>query len=116
VAGAFAGDGVEGVAEELQLPRTAHHRRVSTARHSSGRRHHRDQSIGREWLSLALELERLEVFDRDRVGHELERLRADQDVVGTSRLLQPSRHVHGIARRQALRGPGDDLAGVDADP
>ena len=45
----------------------------------------------------------------------------DGDAHGRRSRLQPSRHIDGVARQEALTGPGRDteadqsLAGIDAD-
>src|SRR5204862_6052 len=52
----------------------------------------------------------------DGVAHELERGAAEQDLAGLRGLLETGGDVDGVAGREALLGPGHDLAGRDADP
>ena len=47
---------------------------------------------------------------------EAERFRAEQDLAGLCRLLEPGGDVDRIAGREPLLGAGDDLTGVDAEP
>ena len=72
--------------------------------------------MGGDRLCLSLECERLDLLHLDRVAHERERRRAEQDLAGLRRLLEPGGDVDGVARRQPLLGACDHLAGVDADP
>ena len=68
-------------------------------------------------LGLALEFERLNRFDLDRVANQLVGRLADQHLAGRRGLLQPRSHVHGVAGDQPLTGrdvAGDDLARVHA--
>ncbi len=66
-------------------------------------------------LALALQRERLRCLRTDGRTHEPLGRRADQDLAGTGRLLQPCGDVDGIADDEGLAGPGDHLAGVHPD-
>ena len=77
---------------------------------------HGDEPVGRHRLGLALEPERRQRLDGDRVAHEPVRLAAQEDLAGLRRLLQPRRQVHRVAHREALRpsrAAGDDFTRVD---
>ena len=78
-----------------------------------------DKPIRRHTLGLALELERLDLFDVHEAANQLIRQPADQDLVGRRRLLEAGRGVHGVAGHQSLAGGRvacDHLAGVDPGP
>ena len=66
----------------------------------------REQPERRHRLRLALELERLDRLDLDRVPHERERRLADQDLARLRRLLEPRGDVDRVAGREhAPRSP-----------
>ena len=76
------------------------------------------QPVRSDRVGLPLERERLDRFHLERVAGELQRLRAEQDLVRGGRLLETGGDVDGIAGRKPLSGSGlagRDLAGVDAD-
>ena len=77
---------------------------------------HAQQPVGGNRLGLALQLERLDRLDLDRVANERERRLPDQHLARLRRLLQPRGDVDRIAGRQPLLRPGHDLARHHADP
>ena len=77
---------------------------------------HAQQPVGGNRLGLALQLERLDRLDVDRVANERERRLPDQHLARLRRLLQPRRDVDRVAGREPLLRPGHHLAGLDADP
>ena len=65
---------------------------------------------------LALQLERFELLDGDRIPDEPVRRRADHDLTRLRALLEPRGDVDHVARRECAAGravAGDDLARVD---
>ena len=77
----------------------------------------RDEPVGRHPLRLALQLQRLDRLDLDRVADEPIGQVAEQDLAGRRGLLEARRHVDRVAGGQALaRGgvAGHHLTGVDA--
>ncbi len=84
--------------------------------HSVGPR--RDEAVRRHRLRLALQRQRLDRLDVDRVGDELVGQLAEQRLRVARRLLEPRGDVDGVARHQPLVRRAvtrDDAAGVDAD-
>jgi hypothetical protein len=75
-----------------------------------------EQAEGRHRFGLALELERRHGLGLDRLPHQGERLRAEQDLTGLCCLLQAGGDVDGIAGRKSLGRSGHDLARVQPDP
>ena len=61
-----------------------------------------EQPERRHRLRLPLQLERLQLLDRDRVPHQRPRRLAEQDLARRRRLLQPRRHVDRIAGHERL--------------
>ena len=106
------------LAQERELGLAAHHRRVEPA---GARRCHRldvREPVGGHGLRLALERERLDRLDRDRVAHEPEGRLPDQDLARGGGLLEAGGDVDRVAGHERLPGralSGHDLAGVDPD-
>ena len=76
------------------------------------------EPVGGHGLRLALELERLDRLDRDRVAHEAEGRLPDQDLARGGGLLEAGGDVDRVAGHERLPGralSGHDLAGVDPD-
>ncbi len=77
------------------------------------------QAVGGDRLALALERERLERLDLDRVSHEPVRRLAEQDLARGRRFLEPLGDVDGVAGGESLAAAavaGNHLARVDAGP
>ena len=106
---------VEGVAQPPQLALAADHRRVEPPRDRVSARQ-REQAVRRDRLRLALQLERLDRLRPRPRRARAHASRADQDLAGLRRLLEPRGDVDGVAGREPLGRAGDHLAGVDADP
>ena len=100
------------VREHAPLADAPDQRRPQPARRFS---RHREQPIRRDRLALALELERSELLDGDRVARQQPRLPTEQDLPRPGRLLEPRRDIDRVAAHERL-GALNDLAGVDADP
>jgi hypothetical protein len=113
------GDGVvERGIDDRELDLASDHRPVKPAR-DADLSAHGVQLVRRDGLRLALQRERLDGFDLDRVPHQLVRRLADEGLHLAGRLLETRRDVDRIAGDEALSGArvvGDDLAGVHADP
>ena len=77
---------------------------------------HAQQPVGGNRLGLALQLERLDRLDLDRLAYERERRLPDQHLARLRRLLQPSGDVDRIAGREPLLRSRHHLARHDADP
>src|SRR5581483_3319774 len=80
---------------------------------------HRQQTVRGHAFGFALELERRNWLDLDRVADQPIRGLADERFQGRRRLLQARGDVDGIARNESLaRGviASYDLAGVDPRP
>ena len=80
-----------------------------------------DESPGRERLALPLRVDRRHGLGDHAFADDAVRGRPEQHLTGRSRLLQASRDVDGIARREPLvrrrvQAADDDLAGVDPGP
>ena len=71
---------------------------------------HSHEPIRGNRLGLALQLERLDRLDVDRVANERQRRLADQHLARLGRLLQPCRDVDRITGREPLLGPRHHLA------
>ena len=113
------GDGAVELREQLGVLLVAadHRRQPPGAGAHAGVLQHGDQPVGADALRLALELQRLDLLDRDHVGHQPVGQLAQQHLLGRCRLLQPGGDVDGVAGDQPLVGrrvAGDHLAGVDA--
>ncbi len=107
---------VECRAQEAHLRLPADHRRVLASR-GALIRDDRGQPIGSDRLGLALERQRLDPRDLDRIPDELVRGATDVHLVDGRCLFEPGRHVHRVAGDQALADAGvsgDDLARVHA--
>ena len=95
------------------------HRRVEPAgatRRIPGQSH---ESVSGDLLALALEAQRLEGFDLDRVSHEPVRRVAEEDLARGRGLLEPLGDVDGVAGCESLAPSGvagNHLARVDAGP
>ena len=116
VADPLRDDVLERRAKALLLADAADERRVEMPREGFGGRIDGDEAERGHWLALSLQRERLDRLHRHRVPHERERLGADQDLSRRRRLLEPGRHVDGVARDERLALAGHDLARVDARP
>ena len=81
------------------------------------RRQGGNEPVGRHTFCLALQFERLDRLDFNRVANEAVRRVAEQNLVRRRRLLEARGRVDRIARHQPLprrRIAGNHLAGVDA--
>ena len=76
---------------------------------------HAQEPVRRNRFGLALQFERLDRLDLGCVADERERRPSEQHLARPGRLLQSRGDVHCVACQPVL-GPGDDLAGHDADP
>ena len=115
IAGAFAGDVVEGVAEELQLAVSADHGDVSPADERRRLRVQREQTVCGHGLRFPFRVKRRDSLDRDGISNEPDRVRADEDLPGLGSLLQARGDVDRVSRREAFLGAGHDLARVHPD-
>ena len=113
---------VEGAQQDLaqggHLRLTPDHGRVLAPPEALDRLRDREQAIRRDVLGLALEHERIDGLDVDRIAHQAMGELADQHLLGRCRLLQASGDVDRVARHQPLAKagvPGDHLSGVHAD-
>ncbi len=105
--------------EERELFLAADHGRLGMPEHSLLVLCHRDEAVGGHALGLALELERLDLFDLDRLPDEPVGRLADENLECRRRLLEPRCDVDRVAGDEPLtRGgvPGDDLTRVHAGP
>ena len=104
--------------DRRQLLVAADDRACRAARTLPSRPSRGDEPVGGDALALALELQRLDRLDLDRVAHQPVGHLAEVDLVRRRRLLEPRGDVDGVAGGQLLVGRGvvvgDDLAGVDA--
>ena len=81
-----------------------------------------DDAIGRDGLGLPLQRDRRERLELERVEGEASRRLGYEHLVQRRDRLEPLRRVHRVAHNGvraldvAPEEPGDDLAGVDADP
>ncbi len=119
VRGPFAHRVVEGAFEQLMLLRPPDHRRVEMTCVPFRSLEHAHEAVGSDALRLALQLERFDGLDLDRVLDQAICGIAEKNLSGRGRLLEAGGDVHRVAGHQALtarRIPGDDLAGVHADP
>ena len=119
LAAAVAAGEIEGVAEEPRLVLAPDQRRLAAARDRVVGVTHAEEPVRRNTLGLALQLQRLDGLDLDRVPDEPIGRLADQHVECGRGLLEPRGHVHRVARHEALcarRVAGDDLARVDPGP
>ena len=114
VADALRDDVLERCSKSLLLADATDERRFEMTRERVGRRVHRDEPERGHRLALPLQLERLDRLHGDGVAHERQRRSADQDLARWRGLLQPGRHVDGVARHERLAFAGHDLAGIDA--
>ena len=112
LAGAVAGNSVEGVLQLLALTLAADHRHAVPAGRRLGL--HGDEPVGSQRLGLALRGQRRRGLGLDALAHEPVGLLAEQHLAGLGRLLQARRDVDRVAGREPLLGAGDDLAGVHA--
>jgi hypothetical protein len=106
------------LSQEGKLTLAADHRRVEPPWPLGGLTH-RDEAECRDPLRLALQLERLDLFDLDVVSNEPVGHRAQQDLLGACSLLQPRGHVHRVPGDETLSGDRvarDHHAGVHAGP
>ena len=74
------------------------------------------EPVGGNRLGLALQLERLDQLDLDRVPHERERRLTEQHLARLRGLLQPSGNVDRVAGREPLLRPRHHLARHHSDP
>ena len=77
---------------------------------------HAEEPVGGNRLGLALQLERLQLFDVDRAADERERRCSNQHLGWRRGLLQPRGHVDRVTRRQTFFGAGHHLAAGEPDP
>ena len=78
-----------------------------------------EQPVGGDALRLALQLERLDLLDLDRVTYQSEGRFADEHLELRGGLLETRRDVHRVAGDESLparRVAGDDLTSVHAGP
>ena len=110
--------GVERLPELRERPVAADHGGVEPPRDARDPGRDLDQPERRDRVRLALHHQRLDRLGGDRVANQPHRVAAEQDGARIRGLLEPRRDVHRVAgdERLPLRVPGDDLAGVDADP
>jgi hypothetical protein len=106
--------GVRG-AEPLELAGSAGERGVLAARDRCRFGTHGVESERTRRSGLAVQLQRLELGCRNRVRDERLRRLAQQDLTRLGGLLEARGDVDRVARGKALGGPGDDLAGADAE-
>jgi hypothetical protein len=103
------------------LPRLADQQKFALAADEAGlvaplgRLQHSQQPVGRHWLCLAFQVERLDRFGLHCLANELECRLAEQHLARLGRLLESCGHVHRVPRRQALFRSGDDDAGGQPD-
>src|SRR5581483_5699287 len=108
---------LQGVEENPELPGSADHRGVQPTRDSLVGSAHAEQAEGRNALGLALELQRFDGLDLDRIPHQTVGGLSDEDLVSGRRLLEARRRVDRIPRDQSLTRrdvPRHDLARIDA--
>jgi hypothetical protein len=80
-----------------------------------GRIAHTQQPVGGNGLRLALQLERLDRLDLDRLANQRERRLSEQHLAWLCRLLEARGDVDGVPRRQAFLGAGYDDSGGEPD-
>ena len=95
----------EGRAEDAELLMAPDQRPLVMA-HERLALSHGDQPIGGDGLGLALQLERRELLNLDRVTHELMGVLPDQDLVGGGSLLEPRGDVDRIADHEPVARHG----------
>ncbi len=106
---------VERVLEQLELGVAADERSTRADRATGAFEHVHDPPRSQVPVD-ALELERARILDDEASSSEPVRGRPDEDLAGTSGLLEPRREVHRLARRERrLRAVDDDLARLDSD-
>ncbi len=105
----------ERVVEELSLSLPTHHRNclAAGARLVCG---DAQKTKSRHGFGFALELQRRDGLDLDRLPDEAERLVAEQHLPRLGRLLQAGGDVDRVACRQPLFRSGHHFAGVDSGP
>jgi hypothetical protein len=116
VAGAVAGGGLERVPQQPQRAATPDHRRVEPACVAGDAGSDRQQPEGGDRLPLALEGERSDRLDGDRVADQAPGRLAQQHLTGGGGLLQPGGEVDRVAEHQGVADvgiAGHHLAGVD---
>ena len=100
-----------------QLERTADDRRLEPTRKPGRIRSDVHDAVRGDPPGLALQLERFELLDGERIPDEPVRRRADHDLPRLCALLEPGGDVHHVAGRERAPGgavAGDDLARVHA--
>ena len=109
---------LEGVGEQVELGFAADQRRDDgRARGDLRAVDGADHAPGGELPGAALDLDRLDLLDLDRVEREPPRCRTDQDLHRAGGLLEPCREVDRLAgRERRVRRVDDDLTGLDPDP
>jgi hypothetical protein len=111
------GGALEGQAQQLALPVPTDHRRVQVPGDGLGPGDDVQEPYRGDGLGLPLQLHRGHHLNPHSVADQAVRGRAQQDVTGAGRLLEPSGNVDGVPRGQRLplgRIARHDLAGVDA--
>jgi hypothetical protein len=107
--GTFGDDALPDARQLALLTLAPHHRRIrmpGKARPTPNR----EQPVSRDRLGLTFEGPMLSRRDLDSVSRQPERLLADENLAGLSRLLQSSSDVDGVAGRKPLLGTGHNLA------
>ena len=101
---------------DLALPPDEHVPEAGKAARTGERERTHDR-MGDDAVRLALRLEHARFSELEGASRRRDRPLAGEHLPGSRALLEARADVHGIARdeRPALRGPYDDLAGVDAD-
>ena len=115
MAGALPDRALVGAREEIELIRATDHRRLQVALDRKRLRTEGEQPMGLDRFRLALELQRLERLDLDRITREPVGHVTDEDLPRLRDLLKAGGDVDGVARGQPLLSAGDDFAGRDAD-
>ena len=116
VARALVARAVERLAEKGLLARPADHGRVQRARDRLRAVSDLDESPRAQRLCLTLRGERADELGRDCTRQQAVGRIANEDHAGLGGLLEPGRHVDGVARDERVARAGDDLACVDSDP
>ena len=114
VAGALADDVRKRMLEQLSLPLPAHHLRPVAPRDRRPAGPDCEETERWDRLRLALQLERRDRLDLDRIPDEPERLLAEQHLARLRGLFESRGDVDGIAGREPLLGSCHNLAGVHA--
>src|SRR5439155_12139188 len=105
------------VLQQLELRLATDERRLERARSPTAAPVGAESAPGPDGLRHALQLDRAEVLDLDATQRQPVRGRAEQELAGLGRLLEPRGQRNRLSRgERRLAVLGNDLARLDADP